>query len=164
MPTATSSRRTTCSRACPACLPAATCRTAAIARPSPRPAPAAWPPWKSRSSWKRAANDVPRKESTMTEAEMLADDRPVGATVVLWFTAGVGAVIVGLSFVFFYKSFSLPESALKPIKDAFDAAVVNVLLKMFLALLPSVLAYIFGKPVANALRDRIRHGVQPRPA
>src|SRR5579859_3618489 len=34
-------------------MPAATCKTGAIARPSPPPEPAAWLLWKSRNFWKR---------------------------------------------------------------------------------------------------------------
>src|SRR5271165_7274053 len=53
IPKATFSPRTTCSpraraSSCPASTRAATCRTAAIARPSPPPAPAAW----QHSKWK----------------------------------------------------------------------------------------------------------------
>ena len=45
-------RQTMSSRGCPASTPAATCRTAAIARPSPPPARAAWRRSKRRDFWK----------------------------------------------------------------------------------------------------------------
>ena len=76
--------------------------------------------------------------------------------VVLSFAAIIGAIIVALSLLVFYSTFSLPADRFGLVKDAFDMVVSKVLLPLFTTIVTVSLTYIFGKQLVSAVSDRIR--------
>lgn len=78
-----------------------------------------------------------------------------GATIVAAITGVLGAVIVGLSLYYFFSHSSPCSGAAAPI-DLFGAVVTNTLLPIFNSLIAAVLAWVFGKPLFEALAQRIR--------
>ena len=84
-----------------------------------------------------------------------------GATTIAVITGALGAIIVGLSLYYF---FSLPtlcggvfdKDKAAAASDLFGMVVTKTLLPIFNTLIGAVLAWVFGKPLFEALAERIR--------
>jgi hypothetical protein len=91
-----------------------------------------------------------------------------GATTIAIITGALGAIIIGLSLYYFFSISSLCGGVFDKDKAAaanalFGAVVTNTLLPIFNTLIVAVLAWVFGKPLFEALAERIRTRV-PSPS
>jgi hypothetical protein len=71
-------------------------------------------------------------------------------------TALIGGSIVFLSIYSYFAVIQLPAADSMATEDAFNLVIPQGLLPVFNALVASVLAYIFGKPLTEAISARIR--------
>lgn len=81
-----------------------------------------------------------------------------GAITIAVITGALGVIIVGLSLYYF---FSLPslcgnEDKAALANDLFETVVTKTLVPIFNTLLATILTWVFGKPLFEALAERIR--------
>jgi hypothetical protein len=81
-----------------------------------------------------------------------------GATTIAIITGALGAIIVGLSLYYFFSLPSLCGNEAKAAlaNELFGAVVTKTLLPIFNTLIGAILAWVFGKPLFEALAERIR--------
>jgi len=81
-----------------------------------------------------------------------------GATAIAIITGALGAIIVGLSLYYFFSLSSLcgdkEKAALA--NDLFALVVTKTLVPIFDTLIGAILTWVFGKPLFEALAERIR--------
>jgi uncharacterized membrane protein len=81
-----------------------------------------------------------------------------GATTIAIITGALGAIIVGLSLYYFFSISPLcgdkEKAALA--NDLFGMVVTKTLVPIFNTLIAAVLAWVFGKPLFEALAERIK--------
>ena len=66
----------------------------------------------------------------------------------------LGVIILLLSVIYLIKPTSIA-------KEVFEDVVINTWLPIFNILIVAVLGWVFGKPLANSLAERIRSGKFP---